>query len=398
VKTLIKTLIRRFGLEITRCTPNRQETVASLRPAKKSRGSVLLSYILDPFLKKNDEAIQTTHTNYWESFMIAQAWLDLGYCVDVIDYRNLSFMPSKHYSFLIDVRNNLERLAPLLNSDCIKIMHIDLCHMLFNNAAEAGRLLELQQRRGVTLQPRRFELPNLAIEFADCATMLGNNFTEKTFAYAKKPIYRIPISQPVLYDWPDDKDFYACRKNFMWFGSGGFVRKGLDLVLDVFKEMKEYRLFVCGPISEEKDFEHAYYEELYNLPNIKTLGWTDIASKEFLDVTKNCIGLIYPSSSEGQCGSVVTCLHSSLIPIISYESGVDIDDSYGIILKDCTIDQIQRSVKVISELPTGKLREMSRKAWEFARKKHTRERFAEEYKKIISHITELHPTKAERNI
>lgn len=386
--------MKKMGVEVRRHVADPFERVITLSPeGGPTRGNVLLSYILEPFFRQPGEPVSNSHTNHWESLQIAQTFLGLGYCVDVIDFRNTTFLPRKNYAFFIDVRYNLERLAPLLNHDCIKIMHIDLCHMLFNNVAESVRLLELQKRRGITLQPRRFEIPNLAIEYADCATMLGNDFTESTFAYAKKPIYRIPISQPVLYDWPEDKDFDACRKNYLWFGSGGLVRKGLDLVLDVFREMKEYRLYVCGPVTEEKDFERAYHTELYNSPNIKTIGWTDIASKKFIDVTKNCIGLIYPSSSEGQCGSVVTCLHSSLIPIISYESGIDVDSSYGIVLHNCTIDQIKRSIEAISGLPAGKLREMSRKAWEFANANHTRKRFAEEYEKIIKTIIKMHREK-----
>lgn len=385
-KEFAKRAMEKAGLDVHRYVPKKDEPVVTLTPKGPSRGNVLLSYILKPFLRKPGEPLSTSHTNYWESLMIAQTFVDLGYCVDVIDYQNRSFVPAKPYAFFIDVRYNLERLAPLLNPDCIKIMHIDLCHMLFNNAAESSRLLELQQRRGVTLQPRRFEFPNLAIEFADCATMLGNNFTEETFAYAKKPIYRIPISQPVLYDWPEDKDFDACRKNFLWFGSGGLVRKGLDRTLEVFSELKDYRLYVCGPVKGEKDFEQAYHDELYNMPNITTIPkWLDIEGEEFLEITRNCVGLIYPSGSEGQCGSVVTCLHASLVPIISYESGVDVHD-FGVLLRECSLDAIKEAVKNISNLPTEQLRQMSRKTWEFARANHTQERSAEEYKKVITQV------------
>lgn len=385
-KELAKSALKKVGLEVHRYVPKTEEPVVTLRPEGKSRGNVLLSYILKPFLRKPGEPLSTSHTNHWESLMIAQTFLDLGYCVDAIDFQNRTFVPEKHYAFFIDVRYNLERLAPLLNPDCIKIMHIDLCHMLFNNAAESRCLLDLQQRKGVTLQPRRFEFPNLAIEFADCATMLGNDFTEGTFAYAKKPIYRIPISQPVLYDWPEDKDFDACRKNFLWFGSGGLVRKGLDRTLEVFRELEDHRLYVCGPVKGEKDFEQAYHDELYNTPNITTISkWLDIASEEFIEITRNCVGLIYPSSSEGQCGTVVTCMHASLVPVVSYESGVDVYD-FGVLLKECGLDTIKKAIKSISSLPTEQLRQMSRKTWEFARANHTRERSAEVYKTVIEQM------------
>jgi glycosyltransferase involved in cell wall biosynthesis len=257
--------------------------------------------------------------------------------------------------------------------------------MLYNNLAESRRLFELQQRRGVTLRPWRFEYPNLAIENSDYATILGNEFTKNTFSYANKPMYRMPNAHPFLYPWPQGKNFEACCKNFLWFGSGGLVRKGLDLVLDVFAEMPEYNLTVCGPIQKEKDFEKAYYKELYQTPNIHTVGWVNISSPEFLKITDKCIGLIFPSCAEGQCGAVINCLHAGLIPIISYESGVDVDE-FGIILKDCSIHTIKNTVRMVSDLPADKLRKKAKKAWEYARANHTREKFAEEYRKVIEKI------------
>jgi len=360
--------------------------VVSLKPEGPSKGNVLFSYILDPFLLKPNEPISHDHTQHWESMQIAKTFLELGYSVDSISYLNHSFIPQKKYSFFIDARWNLERLAPLMNKDCVKIMHVDLCHMLFNNAAEANRLLALQQRRRVTLPPRRFERPNLAIEHADCATILGNEFTINTFRYANKPLYRIPISNPFIYPWPEKKDFEACRKRYLWFGSGGFVRKGLDLTLEAFAGMPDYYLTICGPINVEKDFERAYYKELYETPNITTIGWVDVSKPEFLEITDRCIGVVFPSVAEGGGGSVITCMHAGLIPIVSYEASVDVDDDYGLVLKNCSIEEIQNSIREISSLSEEKLKSMARKSWQFVRDNHTQQRFAEEFRKAIETI------------
>lgn len=360
--------------------------VISLKPELPSRGNVLLSYIIDPFFLKPGQPVPNYHTHYWESLQIAKTFLDLGYCVDVISFFNDVFTPKKKYSFFIDVRWNLERLAPLLNQDCVRIMHIDTAHLLFHNAAECHRLLALQQRKGVTLRLRRFEMPNFAIEYADCATILGNEFTMSTFRYANKPLYRVPISTPVVYPWPEEKDFEACRKRFLWFGSGGLVHKGLDLVLDAFAEMPEYHLTVCGPIQNEKDFEKAFYKELYQTPNIRTVGWIDVSSSEFIKIANNCVGIIYPSCSEGGGGAVINCMHAGLIPIVSYEASVDVNDDYGVILKASSIEEIKNSIRWISSLSGQQLKLMTRKSWEEVRANHTREKFAESYRDIVKKI------------
>ena len=386
MKKIIKKIVRKFGIEISRYSPKLHEgEVVSLKPQNACHGNVLLSYIIEPFLLKDGEPVSNAHTHDWESLQIAKTFLDLGYAVDVIDYRNNIFIPKKDYSFFVAARTNFQRIAQLLNENCVKIVHLDTAHWLFNNSAVYRRCLDLQQRWGVTLKSFKWVEPNWAIECADYATVLGNEFTVSTYSYAQKTIIPLSVPAVTVYPWAKDKNYGDCRNHFLWFGSSGLVHKGLDLVLETFAKMPDYHLYVCGPIQEEKDFEKAYYEELYQTPNIHTVGWVDISSSEFVEITNKCIGLIYPSCSEGQSGAVVTCLQAGLIPILSYESGVDVD-TFGVILEDCSIDEIKISVQKVSNLPAEELKRMSRKAWEYARANHTRESFAKEYRRVVDKI------------
>ena len=84
-------------------------------------------------------------------------------------------------------------------------------------------------------------------------------------------------------------------------------------------------------------------------------------------------------------------MHTGLIPIISYESSVDVG-KFGVILNTCSIDEIKMSIRTVSSLPAEGLKLMSRKAWEFARANHTKERFAEEYRRIMARIITDHPS------
>ena len=397
----IKRPLRRYGLHIPVREIKRRlrrslavlkrpdRRVISLKPEGPSRGNVLLSYINDPFFLKPGQPVSKVHQNHWESLQMARTFLDLGYCVDVIHWLNQKFVPRKDYGFFVDVRVNLERLAPLLNEDCTKILHIDSAHWLYHGTAQYRRLLALQQRKGITLPSAKVVHPNWAIEHADYATIKGNEFTISTFRYANKPIYRVRSSVIALYPWSEGKDFGDCRKRFLWLGSSGLVHKGLDLVLDAFAEMPEYHLTVCGPVQREPAFERAFCRELYQTPNIRTVGWVDITSPEFTEITSSCIGVVYPSCSEGGGVSVITCMHAGLIPIVSYESSVDVE-GFGIVLKDSSVEEIKSAIQMVSILPVQELRLMARKAWEFARANHTRETFAEDYRKVISTIIATH--------
>jgi glycosyltransferase involved in cell wall biosynthesis len=388
LKSLIKKTSRLLGIEITRCKSpaNHENKCLTFKTERSHKGNALLSYIIEPFFLNRGEEVSNAHTNHWESLQIGKTLSQFGYDVDVIDFHNEVFKPTKNYSCFIGVRTNFERIVQRLNQDCLRIVHLDTAHWLFNNSATYKRTLELQQRKGMTIKwSQRIVEHNLAIEYSDYATMLGNKFTASTYQYAQKPIFSIPISTCGIYPWAQDKNFETCRNHFLWFGSNGFVHKGLDLVLEVFAGMPNYHLYICGPVKDEDNFEKAFYKELYQTPNIHVVGWVDVSSVDFIEITNKCIGLIYPSSSEGQSGSVVNCLHAGLIPLISYESGVDVDD-FGVILGDCSIETIKKAVQMLSSLPAEKLKVMSRKAWEFARTNHTRERFAEEYQKAMEKI------------
>jgi glycosyltransferase involved in cell wall biosynthesis len=111
----------------------------------------------------------------------------------------------------------------------------------------------------------------------------------------------------------------------------------------------------------------------------------DIESDTFRDLLNSCVGHVYPSASEGASTALVDTMHAGLIPIASYESGVDIQD-FGLLLKTSTIDDIQETVKTIADLPASELERRARKAWEYARANHTRERFTEEYRNTIKTI------------
>ena len=223
--------------------------------------------------------------------------------------------------------------------------HLDTAHWLVNNAAVLDREIALRDRRGVALDSHKFIGINRAIETADYATLLGNDYDFETYAFAGKPVFEVPNPAAVLYPWSEDKDFAAARTRFLWIGSHGLVHKGLDLVLEAFARMPEVHLTVCGPIGEEPAFEAAFRRELYGTPNIETLGWVDIASPAFAALLQRTVALVYPSCAEACCGTVVNSMQAGLIPLASRESGVDIDEGFGMLLGDGTVEAVEAAVR-----------------------------------------------------
>ena len=90
-----------------------QRTRISLRTtAADPYGTVLLSYVIDPFLHPA-RVDGTADTRYWESQELAQTWLDLGYDFNVIAHFNTELRPERQYTAVIDVAPKLERLTRL---------------------------------------------------------------------------------------------------------------------------------------------------------------------------------------------------------------------------------------------------------------------------------------------
>lgn len=358
--------------------------VVTLKPHGPSQGDVLLARINDAFLLKPGEPFPTCHQNYWEAYQQAMVFLDLGYSVDVMHYLNREFIPEKDYAVFCDVGWSLERIGPMLDKSCLRLAHLTTAHPLFSNTAELKRLMALQERRGVSLQPRRQVWQSLkAIDYAESATVLGNDFAVDTYRYAGKPLRRVPIAIPLSYPWPEEKDFDRCRNQFLFFSGIGMVHKGLDLILEAFASMPQFSLIVCGPIEKEKDFVHAFRRELYETENIHLAGWVDVTSDRFRDICNSCVGLVHASCSESGCASVITAMHAGLIPVSSYESSVDVSPDCGVTLKNSSVEEIREAVCSIGSLPTSTLSEMARKTWECARADHSPESFIEEYREAV---------------
>jgi glycosyltransferase involved in cell wall biosynthesis len=359
--------------------------VISLAPAARAAERMLLSYRIEPFVLPPDDPALVRHTNFWMSARMAQIFLDFGYAVDVISHRNTTFVPHRHYAVVVDVRRLLERIAPALDARCLKIAHLDTAHMLYQDAAEARRLLMLQRRRGVTLAPLRFEVPNRALDHADCGLTTGNQWTIESYAYANKPIYRLPLPSPLDLPWDDEKDFEACRRRFLWFNTQGLVHKGLDLALEAFSDLPDYQLVVCGPIQDERAFVEVYRKELYDLPNIETVGWVRVTSPEFTRVAARCVAVVSTSCSEGGSGSTINCMHAGLIPVTTLEASVDVED-FGVMTTGDRPEDVRDAVTTLASRPASELRERARRAWEVARAKHTRPLFEAEYTRIVREL------------
>jgi glycosyltransferase involved in cell wall biosynthesis len=386
----LRSLARRVNRVASRYDPV-QTRFVSLSPAGNVRGRALVAHVAEGIMLAPDDPLIASHNHFVEARLLAEVLLEQGYAVDFIDYRNRWFSPRTDYDLFISPRGHFERLAARMRPGCIKIVHLETAHWLFNNRAALNRIHEVQERRGVALPSYARIEEGRAIEAADYATMLGNEFVYDHYAYAGKKVFQLPNPPSTTFDWDDAKDFAACRTRFLWLGSRGLVHKGLDLVLEAFARLPDLHLTVCGPIDQDPHFVAAFRKELYETPNIRVHGWIDVTGPEFKDLAQRTIAHVYPSCAEGCAGAVVNCMHAGLIPVATRQSGIDIAPSFGIELGATRVENVESAVRRLAGLPADRLAAMARESWEQARRVYSRERYKSVLAAALQRIVADHP-------
>ena len=352
-----------------------------LLPAGEERGAVSISYISRPLRGTPAGSNARGHSNASEVVAMTEVWREEGFRVEVCDYNDRSYRPPSDCVVAIDIHDNLQRWVSRGGS-FRKVHHATGCHWRFQNDAEIRRLAALRDRRGVDLQARRQVAPSRGAELADEITVLGNGFTVDTFRFAGKPITRIPISSAYGFAWPHDREFSRAKTRFLWLGSYGMVHKGLDLVLEAFRNMPHLQLSVCGRPEKEDDFYRLYETELTHTANIKFYGWIDMASPVFAEIARTHAAVIYPSCSEGGGGAVIHCMHAGLMPITTPEASVDLGD-FGISIEDGTVEAVAKAAEHAALLDTKETECRARAAWEYARSNHTLDKFRSAYREFV---------------
>lgn len=322
---------------------------------------------------------------------MTEVWREAGYRVEVCDYNDHSYLPPADCTVAVDIHDNLQRWVGCGGS-FHKVLHATGCHWRFQNDAEQRRLVALKDRKGADLQPRRQVAPSRAAELADEITVLGNTFTADTFRFAGKPITRIPISSAYEFPWPRDREFSRAKTRFLWLGSYGMVHKGLDLVLEAFRNMPDLHLTVCGRPEKEEDFYRLYETELRRTPNIELRGWTNLASPAFAEIARTHAAVIYPSCSEGGGGAVIHCMHAGLMPVVTQEASVDLG-AFGTCIEEGSVEAVKKAAEHVASLGSEEVESRARAAWEHARHNHTLEKFRADYREFVRIFLERGPVR-----
>lgn len=354
--------------------------------------NVLISYIVYPFRR----GINLSHTNLIESLEIAQVFKDLNFNVDVANYDYEGKIDYHKYDIIFGFGEPLINSYYKTDKKILRIYYGTGMHVCHQNYATIKRIEEVYNKKGQwVLESGRIVDKTWSVQtsLVDCMVVLGNNIVIESYKkYFPKTIYSIPASFYHVIDANaviENKDYEEARYHFWWFGSGGLIHKGLDLLLEIFIELPEYyHLHICGPVKNETKFEQCFLDELYNTKNIHTYGFLSLDSPIFKELCKKCAFTIFPSCSEGNPTSVINLMANGIIPLVTETAGVRTED-FGIKIKKLNKESIVDAIYKAVTMDKNEIKERSIKCFQYTRDNHSIENFSKQLKSALMDILSL---------
>jgi len=342
--------------------------------------NAIVCYMIRPFLIKN---MPETAPNIRWATIICEEIGKLGYNIDVVEWNCILPVNTKKYDLAFGFGRQFDRCL-LSETIRYKIPFLTGASPYYSNVAEQNRNMSFAMRN---CGARMFELRrqvaidgglmNLqALRHATIAFYIGNDWVKNTYKgmigdFAKLP--NVACGSLSLTDI--NRDLNSARKNYLWFGGIGMLHKGLDLCLEAFREAPRCNLYIAGP--KDDDF-FSFYQEDFKSHNIFYLGFVDINSEYFRDICENCLFSIMPSCSEAGCSSVLTTMRMGMIPVVTRECGIAIND-YGVCIEGSDVRSVIDIIEYTQSLSINELDTMQNKASDYVLQNHTHNNFKKEF-------------------
>lgn len=189
-------------------------------------------------------------------------------------------------------------------------------------------------------------------EISDCGIAITGSYNLMRIQNRLPKVYRLDVNGLFnnSFDVSMSKDHSITKSHFVWFGSRGFIHKGLDILIDAFASLPQLYLDVYG-ISRE---------EFLGMPipkNVSLCGMVNVMEDSFISnvINKNTF-VVSLSCSEGMQTGITTCMMHGLIPIVTKECGLDDHDDV-LYFDNYDVESVKATLLSAAQNPTEQLRE-----------------------------------------
>lgn len=333
-----------------------------------------------------------SHAMYLHINQIIKYFIDKEYCIDICacnDINAYNEVKDNRYDILFGFGEVFKLLA-LTKDIKNKILFItendpSTVETLYNDRISyfKKRHPKLNYKKAIS---RNGFFSQELFQLATCGIAMNSDFNIRSIQNNfNQRLYKInsnAISNPSFNFKKNILDHYNTNSkyNFIWFGSDGFIHKGLDLLLDVFKQIPQCTLNIYGLSPHEE----VLYKKLKSANTINK-GRINVLSEKFIQVITQNAFVILPSCSEGMNTGVATCMKHGMIPIVTKEAGFDSNDII-ITLNDYRIETIKETIERLIKYSDLEIITMREKAYKYANSEFSLEKYTFTFSNIMNNI------------
>ena len=122
--------------------------------SNKPNGRVLLVYVVYPFEKDNYKQHKNSRTVGTRALLLARAFNEIGYAIDIINWYDHTFVPTHYYDVIFGMGPAYDRICNILPKTGLRIYYATGAHCAYEQEREMQRARYLKSRRGVWIEPR----------------------------------------------------------------------------------------------------------------------------------------------------------------------------------------------------------------------------------------------------
>lgn len=239
-----------------------------------------------------------------------------------------------------------------------------------------GFLTDEMFRSSAIAMQSSYNLQEMGVYFKKLYAINGNAFFNSDYQFQEETMR---------------ESVQTSKNRFLWFGSTGLIHKGVDVLVDAFREVPWCNIDFYGLSPLELPIFNKIKAE-----NTVDCGRINVQGEEFIQevVNRHCF-MIFPSCSEGMSTAVATCMAHGIIPVVTRECGFAEHEAI-LILDDWYVDSIKNKIIALGQMIDETVFNLCKAAYVYARQAFSLRHFEDSFKTIMKDIMKQNSTNRER--
>lgn len=382
IKGIIRKLVLGLLLKLNQKKNNYPILLDVNRSAVEEQKRILLCYL--DYVSSNIRLYKNpTHTNFSELDVVIKVLIDENYVIDVCSFEAEGIdeiLAERKYDVIIGF-GRVFRKAVELHPHAKKILYVTENPYHISKKEEEARIQYYQERTGYTADLYRtgkcYKEDDL--KKAEAIICLGE---KRHFAHLNIPVIHVTPTglhnESYQFRW-GKKDKYK----FLVWGSNGFLHKGIDILIEVFKLHPDWYIYICGA-GTDKALKKFHINDIPD--NIRLCGHVNIQSEEFIELVNQCVFVLLPSCSEACATGLLSCMRHGLVPITTKNNGMEKYAEYCYFFEGYHIEEVEDKIKELLMVEMKELEKLAYDIWAFSNKEFTLSRFYADMKLAIEQL------------